>query len=404
MTALLIILIAALIFSQIFQRFHLPWVIALITAGMILGVSGFGILEVDETIGFLAQMGLIFLMFMAGLETRVSGLKHVWKQSLVIAAAAGLVPLAVGLAIGIFFGYGLAAALLLGIVFISSSIAIIIPSLEEKGILQSSLGRTIVSSIMLQDIASLVLLAVALQYLIPGAFLPFPLFAILFPLAILGGFLLAKAIPTLRWMVQLEKQKGSDFFEKELRFVFLILIAVVLVFEALGLHPIAGAFFAGLILSEAIRSKVLKGKIHVLAYGLFIPVFFVTLGAKTDLQAFIEIKGALLLLAVVLLASMVSKFLSAWVASKALGYTASQSSLVGVACIPRLSTTLAVTFVGHRLGFLAPELVASIVVLSIVSIFVTPFFMNPLLEKVKKTYLVTSVPEKNDSPENKQSS
>lgn len=404
MTALLIILIAALIFSQLFRRFNFPWVIALITAGIVLGVSGLGILEVDETIGFLAQMGLIFLMFMAGLETRISGFRYVWKHSLVIAAAAGLVPLLVGLAVGIFFGYDLAAALLLGIVFISSSIAVIIPSLAAKKMLQSNLGRTIVSAIMLQDVVSLILMAVILQYLIPGAFLPFPLFAVLFPLALLGGFLLAKAIPALRWIAQLEKEKGSDFFEKELRFVFLILIAIVLVFEALGLHPIAGAFFAGLILSEAIHSKLLKGKIHVLAYGLFIPVFFVTLGAQTDLQVFFEAKETLFLLAAVLLGSMGSKFLSAWIASKSLGYTASQSSLVGMACVPQLSTTLAVVFVGQRLGFLPPELVASIVVLSVVSIFVSPFFMNPLLEKVKKTYLVTSLPEENDNTENGQSS
>lgn len=388
MTGLLLVLLAALVFSQIFQRFNLPWVIALMAGGLVIGVSGFQWVEIDVTLEFLAQLGVVFLMFMAGLETKLSGLKEVWKDSLSIAFLTGTFPMAAGMGVAWYFGYDMAAVLLIGIVFVSSSVAVVIPTLEAQGMLPSNIGKVIVSSIMFQDVASLILLAGILQYLDPGSGLPFPVFVGLFLLALVAGFVLQKMISKLRWALDLEDRTRPDFFERELRFVFITLISVVVALEVLGIHPIAGAFFAGLILVDAISSGTLKGKIHALAYGLFIPIFFVVRGIQTDLTVLLDVQGATLFLFLILVSSMLSKFGSGWIASRILGYTNIQSSLVGSACIPQLSTSLAVVSVGEAMGFLDPEVVTAMVLLSMVTAFVSPVLMGIMIDKVKETYFV----------------
>ncbi len=388
-----IILVAALLISRAFQRFNIPWTVALIIGGMIIGPFGLKLIAIDSTLEFLKHLGLVFLMFMAGLETKFSGIKETWKDSGVIATATGVIPFIIGISIGFLLGYETTTAILLGIVFISSSIAIAIPMLEAKGLLFSRIGKTIVSSIVLQDIASLVILAVALQYMISGA-VPLPIFITLFFIVLFFIAIMRWGIPKLRWLFEEEEKKNH--FERDLRVVVAVLLGTVIVSELLGLHSIVGAFLAGLVLSEVIENKKLKTKIHVMAYGLFIPVFFVMIGASTNIWIFSEINNALTLFLLVIFGSIIAKFSSGWISAKIRGFTSMQSVLVGGTCIPQLSTTLAVVAVGQQHNLIPAELVTALVMLSIATVFVSPLLMNYAAERVKKSYFVVK-PSKNSS-------
>ncbi len=381
-----IVITAGLIFSQVFKKFHVPWTVALIAGGIIIGPFGFQIITPDPTLEFLKYLGLIFLMFMAGLETRLSGFKEVWKKSSFIGAMTGLIPFSIGIIIGLAFNYEFSTIILLGIIFISSSIAIAVPVLESKGLFHSQIGKTIISSIVLQDIASLILLAVVLQYFIPGI-LPFPIFITLFVFALIIVTIIKWGIPRLRWIF--DNQDNLNPFERDLRITFTILIGMVIIFEILGLHAIVGAFLAGLILSEVIKEKTLKEKIHVMAYGLFIPIFFVMIGVNTNIKIFLETQNAIFLAIIVVLGSIISKFGSGWISAKMIGFTSSQASLVGGACIPQLSTTLAVIAVGQQHNLIPEELVATLIILSIVTVFISPLVVGKTAEKVKKEYFVS---------------
>ena len=376
-----LILFAGIFFSALFRRLHLPWVIVLILGGIIIGPHALGIFEPNPTVEFIGQIGLVFLMFMAGMKTKLSIFKKFKGGVFGLAFINGTIPFLVGIGIGFLFGYGWIAALLLGIVFVSSSIAIVIPSLEANKLLRTRLGKSVVAATIIQDIASLVMLSVLLQILNPVTALPLPIFYILLFISLVA---LRWVLPKLRRFFSLGVRGTKDLFQQELRVIFAILIGTVISFEILGLHPIIAGFFAGLVLSGSIKSEILKEKLHTISYGLFIPTFFIIIGTKTNLGIFLESQSAALLIAAVVLGSLLSKFASGWIGGRIIGFTSSQSLLIGASTIPQLSTTLAVAFTAAALGLLNQELIVAMVILSTVTTFVGPLLMQMFSRRIMK--------------------
>ncbi len=378
-----LILFAGVFFSSIFRKVHIPWVVALIIAGISIGPYGFGIINISPTVDFIGQVGLIFLMFMAGLETKTSGFKGFEKGLIKLSFINGAIPFIVGITIGYFFGYSVTSSLLLGVIFISSSIAMVIPSLEKNKLLNTRLGQSVVVTSVIQDIASLVLLSILLQNLSPTTNLPLYVFyPILITILLFFRFLMPKIIKLLMFI---SKDDSAGLFEQDFRAIFLILLGTVISFQFLGLHPIIAAFFTGLILSDSIRSHVLINKIHTISYGIFIPTFFVVVGAQTNISVLFELSGTIQLVLIIVLGSIVSKFLSGWWGGKLVGFDSDQSLLFGISSIPQLSTTLAVVSTGFSLGLLDERLSAAMIVLSIVTVLVSPSLMNIFGERIRKS-------------------
>ena len=367
-----LILLTSVLFSVIFRKFHLPWVLALIIAGIAVGPSGLSVVSINPTLEFIAQIGLIFLMFMAGLETKLSSFKENTENIAWLAILNALIPLAVGFGIGWLFGFSLIASILLGIIFMSSSVAVIIPTLEANGLINTKLGRTIVSATILEDIASLVLLSILLQTLDPITVLPLPSFYLLL-ITLMIGF--RYALPKLRGLVPKHRDE-QDLFESEVRIVFVMLLGVVVLFETLGLHPIIAGFFAGLVLSDSVTSELLIEKLRTISYGIFVPVFFVTVGMQTDISVFTQGVGELVLVVTVVLGSLLAKLGSGFLGGYFGGFKPADSLTMGVASIPQLSTTLAAVFTAVELGIFKNQLITAMVILSIVTTLVAPILMR----------------------------
>lgn len=367
-----VIFLAALFFSEISSKVKLPWVISLIIAGIVIGPHGFKILEVNETITFIGDLGLVFLMFMAGLETKLSTFKENRKQIFWFALGGGLIPFLTGLSIGFLFGLSTSVSLLLGIIFISSSIAVVIPSMQANKLLRLNVGKVAIAGTIIIDVISLILLSFILQSANPITNLPLPIFYLL----------LIISLVTLRWAIpKLEEtfaKRGRDLFEHELHVVFTILIGTVVFFELLGLHQITAGFFAGFVLSETMQSKRVKEKIHAIAYGVFIPVFFVIVGANTDISVIFKASNALILTTTLVVASILSKFIGGFIGGKLGGFDNNRSALLGAAGIPRLSTTLAVVFAGSKLGLVNETTVFAMIILSIVTTLIAPIGIKVL--------------------------
>lgn len=360
-------------FSEIFRKLHLPWVVALILGGMLAGPWLLGLVAIDGTIEFFGEIGLIFLMFMAGLETRWKNIRGETKKIGMLTIVNSLLPFLAGFVIGLSFDYSVTASLLLGIIFVSSSVAVVIPSLESNGLLHTSLGRSMVASSLIQDVMSLLLLSVIFQSTERTAIIPLPLFYLL---AILLFVFLRIIIPKVNRRLVRQDEGSQDVFQKELRIVLTILIGTVISFELLGLHPIIGGFFAGLILSDSISSDILLNKIRTLSYGVFIPIFFVIVGAKTDLGVFSDIHTIVPLIAVVVFGSMISKYVSGYLGARFSGFNNIDSQLIASSTLPQLSTTLAVTFIAFDRGLISGELTTALVILTVVTTFVAPLLMS----------------------------
>jgi Kef-type K+ transport system membrane component KefB len=372
-----LILLATVLFAAAFRRFHLPWVLALITAGVVVGPYGFGFAEVTPTLSFLSQIGLIFLMFMAGLETKFDSIKKLKYNIGWLSALNSLIPFAAGIALGYWFEFSLTASLLIGVIFMSSSIAVIIPTLESLKLNNTRLGKSIVASTVIEDVLSLVLLSILLQSVNPITALPLPSFYFLLAIIMIG---FAYGLPKLRALIP-HHANEKDLFESEVRIIFALMIGVVVTFELLGLHPIIAGFFAGLVLSESIKSEILMEKLRTMSYGIFIPVFFVVIGMETNIGVFQQSVSVIGLIAAVVFVSVFTKFISGWIGGKIIGFKNKESAIIGLATIPQLSTTLAVVFTAVETGLLPEELITAMVILSIATTLIAPIGLRLVSEK-----------------------
>jgi len=369
----LVILVAGIFFSELFKRLHLPYVPALIVAGIVVGPLGLNLVELTPSMLFLGSIGVIFLMFIAGLEVKTDYLTSIWKRVGLCAVINGGLPGFVGFTISYVFGYELITSILLGTIFVSSSIAVIIPSLQEKGLINTEYGSVIVGTVVIEDIASLFLLSIILQTANPTTNLPLPLFisVVIFSIVLIKYFL-----PKIENVFF--ERRGRGGVEENVQFVLVLLVAVAVYFELLGMHAIVAGFLVGLILSKAIKNKPIESKLHVLSYGVFIPVFFLEVGLETDLTVFLEASDTVLLSLAVVGGLILSKILSGYLCGRLMGFSRKERLLFGVASTPQLSTSLAVAFTALELGLIDSSLQVSIVLLSITTVLVAPFVVGLL--------------------------
>ena len=354
-------------------RTHIPWAVMLIIGGIIVGPSFLDVISLNPTIDFIGQIGLIFLMFMAGLETKFSQFREFQKNLLFLAFMNGFIPFLVGSSVVLMLGYEPLTALIVGIIFVSSSVAVVIPTLDISGVLHTKLGQSVVITTVLQDITSLVLLSFLLQTVSPVTEVPLYVF---YP--VLLGVLIALRllIPKLReWVVSMTTD-SPDLFQLEFRSTFLILIGTVIAFELLGLHPIVAGFFSGLVLADSIKSKVLKDKIKTISYGVFIPTFFIVIGLQTDMSVFKDAGTVILVMVSIVLALVVSKYASGYFGARIVGFDKVESNFFAATSLPQLSTTLATAFVAFNLGLLDQTLLTSLVMLSVITVLISPVLIR----------------------------
>ena len=174
---------------------------------------------------------------------------------------------------------------------------------------------------------------------------------------------------------QKKETQKEDVFEGELRFIIIVLIITALLFELLGIHAIIAGFFVGLFLSDAIKHRMVSEKIYTISYGIFIPIFFLVIGMKTNVLTLMSIDNLLITGTIVfglILAKFTSGFFGSWIA----GNSKQESLIVASATIPQLSTTLVVTLVAEQLGLFDQVLLTSIIVLSIITTLIAPFLIK----------------------------
>lgn len=377
--ALLIILSLGLI-PELFKKFRIPFVTLIILLGAIFGPNGLDYIEFTEIISFFGFMGMTFLMLMAGLETDLSKLKQSKRKIAIMSSTNGLIPFLVGLGIILYFGYPFKTALLIGIVFISSSVAIIVPTLRSAGIFSKDLGQLILSSVLVTDIVSLIALGFLFQSESPITSFSLPAYIVILLLSIA---LLFFTVPRLSEKV-IKRFKGDQAYEKQLRIVIVIFLALLVYFFSIGVHPILAAFLVGLTLSETIKHDKedrIYSKIHTLGYGLFVPIFFFIVGMEMDLALFKSFDITNIIMISLISGLIFSKAISGFIAGRLVKLDNRRAMLFGTISIAQLTTTLAVTYAAASLKIIDETLTTSIILLSILTTFLAPVIVSWLNRK-----------------------
>ena len=368
----LLILVTGLFFSELFRKLHLPYVLALIFAGIVIGPVGLNLVELTPSILLLGSLGAIFVMFMAGLEIKTEYLRENWKKVVLCASINGGFPGLAGFAISQVFGYEIITSLIVGVIFISSSVAIILPTLQEKELIGTNFGSILIGSIVIQDVVSLIFLSIILQTTDPTTALPLPLFIVV---VIISVFIIRKYLPKIEIAFFSIAREGV---EENVQFVFISLIAIALYFEILGMHAIVAGFLVGLVLSKTIKGKKIENKLHVLSYGIFIPIFFLEVGIETDISVFLRASNTILFSLLIVVTLLLSKIGSGYVCGKLIGLPNKERLLFGFSSIPQPSTSLAVTFTALDRGLIDLNLQVSIVLLSISTVLLAPIIVGLL--------------------------
>ncbi|MBN1501976.1 cation:proton antiporter [Candidatus Woesearchaeota archaeon] len=370
---LAVILFFGLVIPEFFKKVQLPFVTSLIFLGSILGPYGFRYVKSNEAIELFGFLGAAFLMLLAGLEVRKIQFKGFKQRILMMASINAMIPFMVGTAIVLLFGYDLKAAMVVGVIFMSTSIFIVRSSVRLMKMEHTNIGQAIIGCAELQDSASLLILALIMQWITPTTRYSLPIY---FGILISSIILLRMFLPEITVYFFKRHTRKYDEYEVQLRAVIALLLFVLIIFSSLGVHSIVAAFLVGITLSDVLKSEALKHKLHTMGYGIFVPIFFFIIGMEMDLNALILFDLGNLLMVSLIIGLFISKIVSGFISAKIEEFSNRESAIFGIMSTSKLTTTLSATYAALSINIIDKNIVSSIVLLSIISTIITPLLTS----------------------------
>lgn len=373
---LALILLFTKLFGILTAKVHLPQVVGALIAGVILGPSVFGFIDQNDFLIKISEIGVIMLMFLAGIDTDIEELKKTGPAACLIASLGVLVPIIMcGGAYLLFFGHNfkfetMMKAAFIGVVFAATSVSITVETLNEMGKLKSKVGTALLSAAIIDDIIGIVVLSVLSGL---GGSSESPLKVIV---KILLFFVFTFAVGFI--VYNLFKKLSINHSHHRRIAVWALAFCLIMAFCAekfFGVADITGAYFAGVILCNLtdMRPYVAK-KINVASYLFFSPVFFASIGLKTNLR---EITSDVLLFALVLtVCAVVSKIIGCGAASRLCRMNNKDSLRVGVGMVARGEVALMVAQKGLSSGFIDEKLLPAIVLTVVICALITPVLLK----------------------------
>ena len=378
---LAIILLCTKFLGILTRRVQMPQVVGALLAGLVLGPAGVGVLTETSFIKSVAEIGVIILMFSAGMETDIKELKASGKASFVIALCGVIVPLLGGFGVAWFFnrpdmiestakGSIFLQNIFIGVILTATSVSITVETLKELGKLKTRSGNAILGAAIIDDILGIIALTIVTSMADASVSLGIVLLKIVGFFAFSGivGFLFYKLYR--RWVDDAKKELHRHTI---VAFVFCLLMAYVAE-EVFGVADITGAFIAGLIISNVRRANYLESKFDILSYLLLSPVFFASIGLKVVLP---KMSGAIIGFAVALtIAAILTKVIGCGVGAKLCGYKNYQVKRIGVGMISRGEVALIVASKGDAIGLMSPEFLGPVIIVVVITTIVTPILLK----------------------------
>ena len=371
LVALFVVLLAAKLGDELFKRLGQPALVGEILAGVVIGPSLLGLVEPGETLEVFAELGVVFLLFWVGLETRLSDMRDVGLTALRVGALGVVVPFAAGYGAGLVLGETGATSVFLGAALVATSVGITSAVLIELGALATTAARTILGAAVIDDILAMVLVAVAVGVADQGG-VDVTSIGVVIGLAL--GFVVFVALGGTRLVARWPDVFHAPKFSESPLLPAVILCLGLAAFSAqIGLAAIIGAFLAGMVVAETKDRHDFEEEIAPL-YAFFPPFFFVFIGLEVELDAFTDAGTLGLLLAITVLA-FATKFGAAWLAARSMGTR--DAVVVGLGMVPRGEVGIIVAGIGATAGVVEPDLFAVIVGMSIATTLLIP----PLLRR-----------------------
>ncbi len=371
-----IILLVTKIFSLMSRKVHMPQVVGALVAGVILGPSVLGQITETDFLMKTSEIGVIILMFLAGLDTEVQELKKTGIASLIIAIIGVVVPLAGGyVAYQMFFqGTGdpqhFLKAIFMGVILTATSVSITVETLREMGKLNGRVGSSILGAAIIDDILGIVILSLVTSFTNPDA-QPKQVFI---KIGLYFVFLFFVGIFAPMIFKALERWHGTVRRMAIYGFAFCLILAYITeVF--FGIADITGAYFAGLFLCNVPKTKnYIVKKLTVISYLMFSPMFFASIGIKTNIQG---LSGTILMFAIVLtVIAILTKMVGCGLGAKLCRFTNRDAAAVGIGMVSRGEVALIVAQKGAEASLVDEALFPAVIVMVIVTTLITPILLG----------------------------
>ena len=381
---LAIIVIAAKLFGIVARKLKAPQVVGEIVAGLIIGPSVLGMVEQTDFLLQMAEIGVILLMFSAGLETDLKELIKTGPIATLIACAGVFIPLVLG-AVFYMLYYGTAPwgseeffkAVFIGNILTATSVSITVQSLKEMGKLKGKVGTTILSAAIIDDIIGIIVLTFVIGFKNPDSD---PVSVIIstvlfFVLALVVGFISYKVFK----IVDRRYPHTRRIPIAALAYCFALSYIAERYF---GIADITGAYVAGIILCSINDSTYIERKVDINSYMLFGPVFFASIGLKTNID---NVTGSILLFSLgFVVVGLISKIIGCGLMAKICKFNNNDALKIGVGMMTRGEVALIVSQKGLSVGLMEPVYFTSVIFLIIISSISTPIILKVLYAKDKE--------------------
>lgn len=363
------------------NKVQMPQVVGSLMAGLLLGPAMLGIITETEFLETVAELGVIVLMFGAGLETDIKELKKSGKASFVIALCGVIVPVIGGFAAAYFFNRSDVIAsdasctlilqnTFIGVILTATSVSITVETLKELGKLKTHSGNAILGAAIIDDILGIIALTVITSLADPSVKIAVVLLKIagFFIFAIVLGYLFYQLYKY--WLTHSDKIRHRHVI---IAFAFCLIMAY-LSESWFGVADITGAYIAGLIISNLGRSEYLQSKFDILSYLLLSPVFFASIGLSVELPK-MTLTIVLFTILLVIIA-VLTKIIGCGLGAKICGYNSIQCKRIGVGMISRGEVALIVASKGASVGLLGSAFMGPVVIMVVATTILTPVLLK----------------------------
>ncbi|MBD2743040.1 cation:proton antiporter [Coleofasciculus sp. FACHB-1120] len=364
----LIIMAIMLVAPLLFERFKLPGIVGLILAGVVVGPHGLGVLERDSTIILLGTVGLLFLMFMAGLETSLDDLKYNADKAAIFGLATFALPMVLGTVAMLMLGYSFLAAILVASCFASHTL-LALPVVTKLGIMRTQAVTATLGATLITNVLALLVLAIVVKAHQGSLNLSFWLFLI--PSLIVYTVATLWGVPKIgRWFFRrFGHDEGAEF-----TFVVATLFVVSYAAELIDIEPIIGAFLAGIAITQLIpQLSPLMNRIQFIGNTLFVPFFLISVGMLINPGILISEPRSLLVAAVMIVAEIISKFAAAWGPGKLFGFPFPSIMVMFGLSVAQAASTLAAITVAYQIKLVDQVTVNGIIAMILFTCIASPW-------------------------------
>ncbi len=375
--SLFIMLAFAKIMAEIFERLRQPAVVGEILAGVIIGPSLLGWVESSAIINVLAEIGVIFLLFNVGLETKPSDILRVGKRSLIVAVLGIILPFAAGYLVAIWWNGSFIEAMFIGAALVATSVGITARVLGSMGLLAKETSRIILGAAVIDDVLGLIILSVVSSFG-QGGINYFDLgktagLAILFTVfvTVIGAKMMTKFAPKIENL-----HISKPFFNLGL----ILCLGLSFAAGSIGVAAIIGAFLAGMSLAEATENNY---KMHRLTSGVtefLVPFFLVNIGMQLNLHVFkdFSVLGFAVLLTIV---AVLTKFVGCGIGAFGLGKR--EAAQIGIGMVPRGEVGIVVAQIGLGMAAISETFFAAVLFMAVATTLIAPPFIRILFAEDK---------------------